>query len=278
MGTMFEPSLSTSAMHPPLSSADAPSMADSLPNINFGFDDLRERMARFTDRFDEFIAKGRKRVLEERNQFRINVAELQGTGPALPSKYIEIQKLTPNIEDQRMKAKDIEIVAQKSSQHAAALSAQASETAEMESAIANISRQRDSRAQHRDRLHSEIASYNKQITQRKAAQARYAKELEEHSKLNIPELDFWETYLGLRIEGAGQVDRLKFVFSHVDERDWEREAWFELDTERRDYRVVHCKPKLEDSELEACVDRLNESRDLGPFLRGMREVFVRGMK
>ena len=53
-------------------------MADSLPNINFGFDDLRESMARFTDRFDEFIAKGRKRVLEEKNQFRINVAELQG--------------------------------------------------------------------------------------------------------------------------------------------------------------------------------------------------------
>ena len=57
-------------------------MAESLTNVNFGFDDLREHMARFTDRFDEFIAKGRKRVLEERNRFRINVAELQGMRPA----------------------------------------------------------------------------------------------------------------------------------------------------------------------------------------------------
>ena len=65
-------------MRAPLSTADAPSMADTLPAIAFGFDDLRERMARFTDRFDEFIAKGRKQVLEERNKFRINVAELQG--------------------------------------------------------------------------------------------------------------------------------------------------------------------------------------------------------
>jgi len=73
----FEPSLSTSAMRPPFS-ADA-SVADSLPNINFGFEDLRARMASFTVRFDEFIEKGRKRVLEERNQFRMNVAELQGT-------------------------------------------------------------------------------------------------------------------------------------------------------------------------------------------------------
>ena len=79
MATMFEPSISASMMRGPLSATNAPSMADSLPNINFGFDELRERMAKFTDRFDDFIARGRKRVLEERNQFRINVAELQGT-------------------------------------------------------------------------------------------------------------------------------------------------------------------------------------------------------
>ena len=66
-------------MRPPLSSSSAPTMADSLPSINFGFDELRDRMARFTHRFDDFIAEGRKRVLEERNQFRMNVAELEGT-------------------------------------------------------------------------------------------------------------------------------------------------------------------------------------------------------
>lgn len=60
-------------------SAMAPSMADQLPSINFGFDDLRDRMAKFSARFDTFIELGRKRVLEERNQFRMNVAELQGS-------------------------------------------------------------------------------------------------------------------------------------------------------------------------------------------------------
>lgn len=56
----------------------APSAADSLPSINFGFDDLRDRMAKFTARFDDFIDKGRKRVLEERNQFAMTLAELEG--------------------------------------------------------------------------------------------------------------------------------------------------------------------------------------------------------
>ena len=53
-------------------------MADMLPSVDFGFNDLRERMALFTVRFDEFIERGRKRVLEERNAFRMNVAELEG--------------------------------------------------------------------------------------------------------------------------------------------------------------------------------------------------------
>lgn len=250
--------MSTSAMRAPLSTASAPSMADSLPPINFGFDDLRARMAAFTDRFDSFIAAGQKRVLEERNQFRINVAELQ--------------------EDQRMKGKDIEILAQKSSQHLASLSAQEAETVAAKDEIAAITSRRDGNAQHRDRLRSEIAIYNKQIAARKAAQAAHAKELEEQARLNVPELDFWETYLGLRIEGAGRVDRLKFVFSNLDERDWEREAWFEVDTERREYSVTTCRPKLEEGDVEACVERLNESRDLGTFLRGMRELFVKVMK
>ena len=54
-------------------------MADQLPSINFGFDDLRSRMNQFTARFDSFIETGRRRVLEERNQFRMNVAEHHGT-------------------------------------------------------------------------------------------------------------------------------------------------------------------------------------------------------
>jgi kinetochore protein Spc25, fungi type len=79
MGTKFDATLS---INPPrqsfMATSNNPTMADSLPSIDFGFDDLRDRMARFTTRFDAFIAEGRKRVLEERNQFRSQMAELEG--------------------------------------------------------------------------------------------------------------------------------------------------------------------------------------------------------
>ena len=83
MATVFEQSLSSS-LHRQSIITTGPSMADSLPSINFGFDDLRERMAKFTTKFDVFIEQGRKNVLEERNQFRMSVAELQG-----PFEYVE---------------------------------------------------------------------------------------------------------------------------------------------------------------------------------------------
>lgn len=60
-------------------------MADSLPSVDFGFNDLRERMNAFTQRFDDFIERGRKRVLEERNAFRMNVAEVEGMHASCPS-------------------------------------------------------------------------------------------------------------------------------------------------------------------------------------------------
>ena len=82
--TSFEPSMSTSFIRAPLSSAEAVSMADTLPSVNFGFDNLRERMAQFTARFDDFIEKGRKKVLEDRNEYRTRIAELRGIISHLP--------------------------------------------------------------------------------------------------------------------------------------------------------------------------------------------------
>lgn len=60
----------------------APSYSDNsltqLPRVDFNFEDLRQRMNAFTAKFDAFIEKGRKRVLEERNEFRGRLGELSG--------------------------------------------------------------------------------------------------------------------------------------------------------------------------------------------------------
>ncbi|KAB8229267.1 kinetochore-associated Ndc80 complex subunit spc25 [Aspergillus alliaceus] len=254
MTSSFEPSLSTSGMRPPLTSPDAPSMAESLPSINFGFEDLRNRMAQFTARFDAFIERGRKQILEERNQFKIGLAELQ--------------------EDQRMRQRDIEILNLKSQTHEQTLQKEAAEAAEMHATISSVTMERDSRLSKRDRLKQQINETQKAINQKLEAQKAHARHLDAQARLNIPELEFWQDYLCLRIEGAGREDRLKFVFSHLLEKDWEAEAWFELGTSSRDYEVFHTRPKVDRDALDRELDILNEDRDFGAFLKRMRRLFV----
>jgi kinetochore protein Spc25 len=148
-----------------------------------------------------------------------------------------------------MKKRDIEILDLKQTQHGQNLAKESQEKLEMQEAISALTQQREAQLKHR----------------------RY---LDGQSRYNEPELDFWENYLGLRIEGLGRDDRLKFVYTNVDEREWDREAWFELDTSERDYKVLEIRPKVESDEVERVVERLNETRDLAGFLKGMRELFV----
>lgn len=276
MASSFEPSLSTSGMRPPLASADAPSMADSLPSINFGFEDLRNRMAQFTAKFDAFIERGRKQVLEERNQFHINLAELQGMASRHRVAHNTLTDLK-FLEDERMRQRDIEILNLKNQTHDQTLQKEAAEAAEMHAAISSITLERDSRLAKRDRLKQQIAETQKAISQKVEAQKIHAKHLDAQSRLNFPELEFWQDYLCLRIEGAGREDRLKFVYSHLLEKDWEAEAWFELGTASRDYEVFHTRPKVDLDALEREVDLVNDDRDFGAFLKRMRKLFMETM-
>lgn len=177
-----------------------------------------------------------------------------------------------------MKKRDIEILSQKSSTHQQTLAKEAAETTEMKTAIASLSVQRDSHVATRDTLKQQIAETQKQIDAKLSSQRAHAQHIDAQSRFNIPEMDFWTSTLCMTLDGAGLNDRIKFMFTHIDDRDWKREAWFELDTSKREYEIPYCKPKLEKEQLERVLDKLNESRELGVLLKGMRELFVEAFK
>lgn len=177
-----------------------------------------------------------------------------------------------------MKRKDIDILQMKTNTHQNSIAKEAAETREMQAAIASLSAERDKQLALRDTLQKQIEETQKEIDARLAAQRTHQAQQEAQARFNVPELDFWITNLCLKIEGAGQDDRLKFVFSHIDEKDWEREAWFELSTTSRDYEVKHCRPKLDRESIERVLERTNETRELAVLLKGMRELFVEAFK
>lgn len=177
-----------------------------------------------------------------------------------------------------MKQRDIEILNLKSQTHEQTLQKEAAEAAEMHATISSISLERDSRLAKRDLVKQQIAETQKAINQKLEAQKAHSRNLDAQARLNVPELEFWQEYLCFRIEGAGRDDRLKFVYSHLLEKDWGAEAWFELGTASRDYDVFHTRPKLDRDALNRELEIVNEDRDFGAFLKRMRKLFLKSMQ
>lgn len=249
-----------------------PSLADSLPSVAFGFDDLRERMSQFTTHFDEFISTGRKRVLESRNQFRINFADIQ--------------------EQSRATQQKLDNLAQQSHTHASNIGREAAETAELQDAIGKLSKQKEERAAVKQRLLGDIRDVRREIEIRRREQKEYEERMEEQRRLNGPELRFWTDNLCMKIEACNDTgckgaktqntaDRLKIIFTHVDEVQWEKECWFELEMSGGSaggYDVGVTKPRLEREEIERVLEIMNTSSNLANFLAGMRSLFVKATK
>lgn len=173
-----------------------------------------------------------------------------------------------------MRKRDLEILALKKAAHEQTLTKEAQETAEMHSAITRLKSQHEERLVTRDKLNAHLEDAQKDLSAKKEAYQKQTSYLDKQARYNEPELHSWEENLGLRIEGAGREDRLKFVFNLLDEKDWHREFWFEVSLDKRDYEVLACWPNLERDAVNRLLENLNESRELGPFLKGMRELFL----
>ena len=158
----------------------------------------------------------------------------------------------------------------------------------MNSAIRALETNHASHCRTRDRLKSQMTHTQRQIDSKLQAQGEYNAKLESQSRSNGPELAFWETFLGVRLEGAGVLDRIKVVFTLEGGRNGgkssgseDREVWFDLDLSKRDYEVLGMGGAVavrDMGRVEKVVERLNETRDIGQFFAAMRVLSSDGMK
>lgn len=162
--------------------------------------------------------------------------------------------------------------------HTNALARESHEKSEIQSQIAGLTSHAESQRTQRDRLSQAIASTQRQIDSKLAAQRAYAEKESAQSRLNGPELQFWETYLGTTISGAGEdgLIRVTYAFPPARGEKEDREATFELHVPESGsgvYNVVYTKPKLPSDGMARVVNRLNETREIGVLLKGMRMLF-----
>ncbi|RMZ83894.1 hypothetical protein DV737_g1448, partial [Chaetothyriales sp. CBS 132003] len=149
-------------------------------------------MAEFSVKFDLFIERARKRVLEERNEYKARMSEVH--------------------EEQRSTCAQMASLRSALSAHQNLRSREAAEKAEMNAQISQLQTHHAAQQQTRDALRQQIAATQSAIDHKLQAQREYARKLDEQARLNGPELLFWETYLGVRIEGAGDEGRIRVVY------------------------------------------------------------------
>ncbi|KAL9108831.1 MAG: hypothetical protein Q9227_006488 [Pyrenula ochraceoflavens] len=265
-------SLSTSGTPAHYSSpADASSIINTLPSIDFGFDDLKSRMAAFTHKFDAFIEKSRRQVLDDRNTFRARMGELR--------------------EEQTHSLHSLRALQSTHRTQQSLLATQSAELADLHSTISTISSRRDTLASARERTKARIEDAKRQIERKLELQREYARKFDGMKGRDGPEVGFWEEVLGLRIESAGWDGGVRVGFWNLvtgksggqqggsggKGMEAGGEAWFELDC-GREYRLGEVRPKLrgegEEGEARDALRRLNEDGEIGPFLKRMRGVLV----
>ncbi|KAI5857124.1 chromosome segregation protein Spc25-domain-containing protein [Tricharina praecox] len=227
------------------------SMAAQLPEIEFGFDDLKERMMAFTVRFDEFIKQGRKRILEDKNDYAKSMLEFKDNARAL--------------------REDRDFYVTKEQEIKEQVKRDTAELLEAENAIADIDRKRRVKEEQKEALQAQIEEVKLAIEKKRAIRAAQRQALTQQQAKNVPELVFWEDHLGMRIDGAGVADHLKITFTHLSEPDVE--SWFVVSMVKRDYEVVQCRPRLDMEDVGRVADKLNETREFAGFLKDMRKLF-----
>jgi kinetochore protein Spc25 len=160
----------------------------------------------------------------------------------------------------------------------------------MLSQITSLESHQSAQAAQRDKLKNAIAHTQRQIDAKLAAQREYAAKVDGQSRMNVPELNFWETYLGCRFEGCrfegrGDEDGIRVIFSFEPTKQGpnkgqEKEGMFEMKLPSGlggKYDVVYAKPKLEMTKVQKVVEKMNEGRDIATLLKGMRSLFVEDM-
>ena len=158
----------------------------------------------------------------------------------------------------------------------------------MHSAITNLTHTRDANASHASDLRRKLASTKSSIADKRRQLKDRDSYLQYQAGFNGPECRFWEEGLGLKIQGTGREDRVRFSFvfgrGSGNRSSSETESWFELDMTGsgaaggKGYEVVRARPNLDDAgmtdRVDACVREMCDSQDLGSFLKGMRQIFL----
>ncbi|KAF9113692.1 kinetochore-associated Ndc80 complex subunit spc25 [Mortierella sp. AM989] len=238
-----------------------------LPIPQLDSEELAARTATFINEVNNSIQKIKTKIAENTEQWVQDTAEAR----ELDRGIREEMKIA--LADETALAK--------------ALKKEKEEANNMSKAIQQLSERNEEMGQLRSSLEEQVAILRREVKAKREAKIAQKKALDEQVLKNKPELASFESILSMRIVGVkgkpasvnyvtdfileGKQDHIGFVFTRINELDWDQEYSITVDVSQHEFAVSECSPDLQ--ELSSLLKYLNETRDFYGFLKRVRKAF-----
>lgn len=222
----------------------------ALPTPQFDSDELSARAATFTNDVNVAIQKIRTKMAENTEQWVQDTAEAR--------------------ERDRELREEIKVAFAQEDALSKALKKEKEEANAMSRIVQEYATQCEDMQQRRQVLQEQVAILRREVKAKREAKIALKKALEKQVLKNKPELASFESALALRIIGVRE-DHIGFVFTRINEQDWDQEYTITVDVSQHDYAVADCNPSL--PELPSLIRYLNDTRDFYGFIKKVRKAF-----
>ncbi|EPX71194.1 kinetochore protein Spc25 [Schizosaccharomyces octosporus yFS286] len=223
----------------------------NFPELELNYNDLKSKISNFNSIFDRFLQDERKQLLNNKNE--------------------HLKKLSNVYENQKNIEKTLDHLQAREQTYNELLEKERVEREATEQEIQTIQGKVEAMQKRKQTVLDEIERSRAVLTTKQQTKEELESSKRKQEQLNMPELQFWQDYLGLRMEGVHE-EVIRFVFTNIDEKNWDRPFSFQINLSHIDYEVTHCRPLL--PTLDNLVHKLNQSRDFYQFLRDIRKGFV----
>ncbi|EEB08526.2 kinetochore protein Spc25 [Schizosaccharomyces japonicus yFS275] len=216
----------------------------------FSFETLRNNVSNFCLFFNKYTQDQRQKLLDDKNEHLKQCSELwekqKKTEKELERAQLREKEVMDNIEKEKLEQLTITQEIQRYTE-----------------ILEDMNRRKALLAE-------EIERQQSVLTAKRELKAKEEHHFMKQKSLDNPELQFWEKYLGMRIEGVRE-DELRIVFVNIDDKNWKKRFSFHINFMEKLYEVTKCNPPL--SNLEELVERLNKTRNFFRFLKEIRMSF-----
>ncbi|KAK3827433.1 MAG: chromosome segregation protein Spc25-domain-containing protein [Benniella sp.] len=222
----------------------------TLPTPQFDSDELSARITTFTNDVNIGVQKIKAKITENTEQWVQETSELRGRNLEL--------------------SEELKIATENEVKLAEALLKWKTEISLLSKAAQELTAQHDDMKQKHEAVIDQVATLRREVKAKREAKIAFKKALEQQALKNKPELASFESVLSLRIVGV-QEDQIGFVFTRINELDWEQECSITVDVSQHEYAVAECSPILPG--LSSLVRYLNDTRDFYGFIKRVRKAF-----